>query len=256
MNKNGHLAFGAAAGAASLYFMPEAVLQADQLAPLVVVGMAALAGLAPDFDHKTSTISNLIQLSTRRRRLSRTIGAILLLIGVLLLALPYVPWVPYNGELQGSAKLWLGAGLFGIALSRIRSLILVAAGVALIVAYRMYDWHWIAAFTGVTLLLTPALKHRGLIHTPEFSFALSMGILSFTELQPWYIEAGGQGLVVGWWAHLAGDLFGRDGIHSLFIPKLKLALRLFRNGSAGERTLSTLSWAFCLISLCVFWIGL
>lgn len=252
MNKKGHVALGVAIGSGVLLtpFFKE-LLPGNQLAAsLVFLASAAAASLAPDLDHKTSTVSNWFQLSTAHRRLSRTVGSILLLIGVLLLLGPKlgIPLVTPAGQ---SAFVWIGAGILGLVLSNLRSLVFLIAGVLLLAGYSQFHWHWFTAFAGVSLMILPAVKHRGIIHTPEFAFALSAGVYTFVLPQAWYVQAIGLGFITGWWAHLAGDLFGKEGLHSLFVPKVKIALRLFDNGGAAERRISTLCW-FCSLLIWVY----
>lgn len=248
MNKAGHVALGVAAGSAMLSFLPQTE---GQLAwPVVYILAVAAGSLAPDLDHKTSTASNLIQLSTQNRRLAQSLGLLFLLIAAALWGLPRLGldsvWVR-------SAPLWAAGGVLSLLLAKLRSLVLLGAGALLLAAYAMYDWHWFTALAGGALLILPMVKHRGIIHTPEFAIALSVAAFSYgQQSEIWLVEAISMGLIVGWWAHLIGDLFGREGIASLISKKIHIALRLFDNGGAGERLVSGLCWGISTVCWLLF----
>lgn len=247
MNKKGHVALGVAIGSAALvspyldpYVSSAASWQAICSSVLYLAAVAA-ASLAPDLDHKTSTASNLLQLSSSKRKSARMFGGLLLLAGLLLLLLPKIGYA-LPEKAVASAPLLLGTGILAFSLSRLRSLLLLAGGAGLLTAYMLYDWPWIAAFAGVALCLMPVIQHRGLIHTPEFALALSAGLWTFAQGEAWWVQAICAGAVIGWWAHLAGDVFGREGIHSFLLPKVKVALHLFDNGGFVERTIARSCW--------------
>jgi hypothetical protein len=245
MNKAGHVALGVAAGSVLLTALPLAQLHIA--APVVYILAVAIGSLAPDIDHKTSTASNLIQLSTQNRRLASSLGMLLMLIGAACWGLPQLGF-DLDPLWLKSAPLWAGAGILSMLLAKLRSLVFLGAGALLLVAYAIYDWHWFTALAGGALFILPMVKHRGIIHTPEFALALSVGAISFSQQSElWIVHAVGIGLTVGWWAHLIGDLFGREGIHSLLMKRIHLALRLFDNGGAGERFFSKLCWGISLV---------
>ncbi|PWW01204.1 LexA-binding, inner membrane-associated putative hydrolase [Paenibacillus cellulosilyticus] len=254
MNKKGHIALGAAAGSAMLLtglFVVPRTMDLDGWIPIAIYAAAVITGsLLPDIDHKTGTVSNYIQFSSRKRRMLRSLTLIGLVIGITLLLLTRWTEIDIPSAWRQSPPLWIGTGLLCLALSRLRSLVLIGAGVLLLLAYYLYNWHWIAAFAGLSLLMVPLIKHRGVIHTPEFAAALSVGVWSFAQAQPEVVTAGIYGLLIGWWAHLLGDVFGAEGIHSLFIPRFRVALRLFANGSWAERMITRSCWlisAGCLL---------
>ncbi|GMK47512.1 hypothetical protein PghCCS26_46420 [Paenibacillus glycanilyticus] len=247
MNKKGHVALGVAIGSAvlispylNLYVTSVSSWQTVCSSVLYLTAVAATS-LAPDLDHKTSTASNLLQLSSSKRKSARMLGGLLLLTGLLLLLLPQVGYALPEGA-AASAPLWIGTGILAFSLTRLRSLLLLAAGAGLLTAYLLYDWPWIAAFAGAALCLMPVIQHRGLIHTPEFAIALSAGLWTFAQGEAWWVQAICAGVVIGWWAHLVGDVFGREGIHSFLVPKVKVALRLFDNGGLVERTIARSCW--------------
>ncbi|GIP61144.1 hypothetical protein J15TS10_49580 [Paenibacillus woosongensis] len=150
----------------------------------------------------------------------------------------------------------IGAGIMAGCLARLRMIILIASGTLMLTGYAVYDWHWIALFTGIALIIMPFVKHRWIIHTPEFAIVLSIGLFVFGDQYPGLVMASCLGFIVGWWSHLFGDIFGSEGIRSLFFPKLKIALKLFDNGGNAERMISNLCqlggimiWVFYLLVL-------
>jgi hypothetical protein len=220
MNKVGHVSFGVAMGTVGLYVMP-APLHAWEV--VAVIGGAALASLLPDLDHKTSTASNWIQLPHAYRKMAK--GASLpLLVGALL------AW--WMGE--PVAMVLAGAGALAFGLSRLRSVILLVLGMTLLFVFAQLHTHWLLAVIGGALVVMPALKHRGMIHSPEFALLLSAGLHLFTREQEPLLQAAALGVVIGWWAHLIGDAFGKEGISLLIWPKAKLALRMVENGGRVE----------------------
>ncbi|MGG4145685.1 metal-dependent hydrolase [Paenibacillus algorifonticola] len=231
--------------------MPSWGLQTS--ASMLYLVAAAIGSLAPDLDHKTSTASNLIQLSPQYRRMAGSIGLLLLLVAGALWGLPRLG-IDMNQNWVHSAPLWAAAGGLSFLLGKLRSLVLFGGGALLLATYALYDWHWLAAFAGGALLLLPLVKHRGIIHTPEFGLALSIGIISFCHHADGLLWGAGMGFVVGWWAHLAGDLFGKEGIQFLLLPKVKVALRWFDNGGSAERWVARLCWSisFCCWALILF----
>ncbi|WP_348622619.1 metal-dependent hydrolase [Paenibacillus polymyxa] len=256
MNKKGHVALAVAAGSAVLWAAPALTGSAVQgvVSSVLVVALAAIGGLAPDLDHKTSTASQMIQLSAKRRHMLQKLSLGLLLIGALLYIGRFM-WGPPSDMVSilfKSAPLWLGAGALSWAFARLRSIVLIGAGALLLAAYNLYDWHWIAAFGGASLMILPLVKHRGIIHTPEFAAALTIGLLSLSGQHGGTVQALALGFVTGWWAHLAGDCFGREGIHSLFLPRVGIAMKLFSNGGATERWIARICWAGSV----VIWINL
>jgi hypothetical protein len=250
MNKAGHVALGVAVGSGLLSLLPQ--MQGHMASPIVYILAVAVGSLAPDLDHKTSTASNLIQLSTQNRRMAQSLGLLLLLIAVAIWGLPRLG-IDQDNVWARSAPLWAAAGVLCLLLAKLRSLVLLGVGALLLAAYAMYDWHWITAFAGGALLILPMVKHRGIIHTPEFALALSIGAFSFGQQSDlWMVQEISMGLIVGWWAHLIGDLFGREGIGSLISKKIHVALRLFDNGGTGERLLSGLCWGISIVCWIVF----
>ncbi|MDN4090893.1 metal-dependent hydrolase [Paenibacillus polymyxa] len=258
MNKKGHVALAIAAGSGVLLAAPVLTGNAVQgvISSVLVVALSAIGGLAPDLDHKTSTASQFIQLSARRRHMLQKLSIVLLVIGAALFAGQFL-WGRVSGltsELLKSAPFWIGAGVLSWAFARLRSLVLIGAGALLLAAYNFYDWHWIAAFGGASLMILPLVKHRGIIHTPEFAVALTVGLLSLSGQHSVTVQALALGFVTGWWAHLAGDCFGREGIHSLFLPKIGIALKLFSNGGAVENWIARFCWV-ASVMMWVAWAG-
>ncbi|WP_171056243.1 metal-dependent hydrolase [Paenibacillus sinopodophylli] len=243
MNKAGHVALGVAAGSVLLSFWPSGAITSS----VVYILAVAVGSLAPDLDHKTSTASNLIQLSTKNRRFAQSLGSLLLLLAAALWGLPRLGIEVDEGWVR-SAPLWAAAGAMSFLLAKLRSLVLLGVGALLLAAYAIYDWHWFTALAGGALLLLPMVKHRGIIHTPEFALALSVGAYAYAQQSElWMVQAISMGLIVGWWAHLVGDLFGREGISSLFSKRVHLAFRLFDNGGIGERMLAKLCWGVSIL---------
>lgn len=225
MNKVGHISVGWACAAAGLFMLPDPLSLVEAAS---YMGAATVASLLPDLDHKTSTASNMVQLPVKYRRLANTLGCFLLLCAPLGLI-----W-----GLQASA-IFVAGGLLAFAIARLRSLIFIAVGLAGLVAYWQFSLHWVVALVGFAFILLPTLRHRGMIHSPEFGLLLSGGLVLSAAAQPLIVQAAVYGIIAGWWAHLVGDTFGREGISSLIRPKLRLALRLFRNGSKTERKFSS-----------------
>lgn len=126
-------------------------------------------------------------------------------------------------------------------------MVLTGVGALLLVGYMLYDWHWIAAFAGLSLLVVPLVSHRGVVHTPEFAILLSIGLTSFASEQNEIIRYLALGFITGWWTHLLADSLGTEGIHSQVFPKLKLALRLVKNGSRKEATIAHLCWTLSMV---------
>lgn len=254
MNKKGHIALAVTGGSAALFLIPQAN---EQLLPsFLTVAAAAIGGLAPDLDHKTSTASQKIQFSVQKRRLFKRLGLLFLIIGVLALVSSWMIHPPnrFISLVLKSAPLWLGGGILFMLLSHLRSLILVGVGALLLFAGNIYDWHWITSFAGAALMLLPLVKHRGVIHTPEFALALTVGLLSFSDQYGGVVQALGTGFIAGWWMHLIGDCFGREGIHSLILPRVGIALKLFSNGGVAERWIARICWG-CSAVCWVVWIA-
>ncbi|GAA0134716.1 hypothetical protein YSY43_15560 [Paenibacillus sp. YSY-4.3] len=171
----------------------------------------------------------------------RALSGIFLFIGFVLILLGY--------SIQAGA-ICIGAGIIAGSLARLRTIILIASGALMLIGYAVYEWHWMALFTGIALLIMPFVKHRWIIHSPEFAIVLSVGLFVFGSQYPGMVMASCLGFIVGWWSHLFGDIFGSDGIRSLFVPKFKIALRLFDNGGAAERMISSL----CQLLSIVVWV--
>lgn len=259
MNKAGHVAFGLAAGSVYLWLTNGPVAFSELGAVALSVGAIAIGSLAPDIDHKTSTASKLITpFSAKKRRILRAGATSTFLIGVFLFllhvwggqALPaFIP-----EKVVMSFPLWLGAGVLLYSLAILRDLILIGVGAGLLYSFALYDLHWFTAFLGGALLVLPLVRHRGIIHTPEFGICLSIGMASIVGDSPWYAQAIAHGFIIGWFAHLAGDLFGNEGIESVFarfIPRLrrvlKVSFRMFSNGGQGERRMIWFSWSVCAL---------
>lgn len=268
MNKKGHLSLALAAGSMAVYTSPSYSLTdwSQGWAAILLVACAGIGGLAPDLDHKTSTASKTIQFSARNRRTLRTISSSCFAAGLVLTLLwllsrydliAWESWLPSGWQsyallaVQGGSFLIAGGVLF-LAMTRLRTLILLGAGTALLIAAYLNHWHWIASFAGIALLVLPLVKHRGIIHTPEFALAMTLGLLSFAAQQSEPVQAAATGFILGWWTHLAGDCFGSEGIHLLLIPKLRIALHLFANGGATER----LVVAICTLATTIIWFAL
>lgn len=169
------------AGSAGLLMMPSLAMQTDAGIAAALVAAAGIGGVFPDFDHKTSTVSNRIQFPLRYRRLFKTLSGFVGIVGIGLMAYQQFGNVPgHLGEWVKSGPLWLGAAILFWLLARLRSLVLIGIGALLLAGYAIYDLHWIAAFAGFAFLILPLVKHRGVIHTPEFAAVLSIGLLNFS----------------------------------------------------------------------------
>lgn len=252
MNNKGHISLAVLAGSAAMYFTSQRLNPGvEWFSWLTLIGAAA-GGRSPDLDHKTSTASKHIQFSTSKRRFFKRAGSVLLLLGIILLLAGYIPGmdslVPKG--VHRTAPLLMAAGAAFFLLGHMRSLVLIAVGVLLLLGYSQYSLHWIAAFGGVAFLVLPLVKHRGLIHSPEFAAALSIGLISFSQHQSVMVSGIILGFLSGWWSHLIGDCFGSEGIHSWLLPKLGIALKLFTNGGAAEKMISMFCWGISI----VFWL--
>ncbi|WP_084648812.1 metal-dependent hydrolase [Paenibacillus sp. FSL R7-269] len=233
MNRQGHIGMAILAGSAVLYVMPALSIVPAAL----VIAAAGIGGLLPDLDHKTSTVSNKLQFSAKTRKKLKGMSVLSLGMGIMWFVLQQpVPW------------LWAAAALIFALASRLRMLLLSGFGLLLLAGYELYSLHWLILLTGVALLVMPFVKHRGIIHSPEFAGALSLGVVSFTATQPVLFQALGLGLLAGWWSHLAGDAVTVEGIRSAVLPRLKVALNLLRNGGAAERWIARSCW-LCSITL-------
>ncbi len=238
MNKVGHVSLGWAGAAAGLFLLPT-TLSVNEAA--AYMGAATIASLLPDLDHKTSTASNMVQLPTKYRKLANRLGW-----GMIACSPIGLIW-----SITASTILFAG-GIFAFGIARLRNLIFIALGLAGILAYWQFSLHWVIALAGMGFILLPAVKHRGMIHSPEFAILLSAGLVLSVAAQPVLIQAAVYGVIAGWWSHLAGDVFGREGIGLLVWPKLRLALRLFRNGGRTERMIATVS-SFLSITIIAFY---
>lgn len=224
MNKVGHVSVGWAGAAVGLFLLPSTLSLVEVAA---YMGAATVASLLPDLDHKTSTASNMVQLPTKYRKLANRLGWFLLACS------PFgLLW-----SITSSILLFAG-GVLAFCIARLRNLIFIALGLGGILAYWQFNLHWVMALVGIGFILLPTVRHRGMIHSPEFALLLSSGLVLSTANQPLIAQAAVYGIIAGWWSHLAGDIFGREGISSLIWPKLRLALRLFRNGGSTERMIS------------------
>jgi hypothetical protein len=248
LNKKGHTALALCAGTVVLSFIPSLATQSNLIPSVSLIIASVIGGIAVDFDHKTSTASQFIQFSAKKRHLLRNVSVLLGIVGIVL----YV--MKFYGNTSGdvnvlirSAPLWIGSAVLLSLLARLRSLVLIGVGAMLLLGFSLFSWHWIAAFAGFAFLILPVVKHRGIIHTPEFATVLTLGLLSFSSHQSDIIHAMSIGFISGWWSHLLGDIFGSDGIHSLINPKIRIALKLFRNGGSAETWISRICWGMSLI---------
>ncbi|MFM9329041.1 metal-dependent hydrolase [Paenibacillus mesotrionivorans] len=260
MNKNGHIALGLFLGSAYLLWrlpQPEQhIVEAG-----VTLAAVGVGSLLPDIDHKTSTVSGWVApFSPKTRKQFRHWGLLLLVLGAVICILYstgvlrtipdrfHLPLTPK--QVQQTGLLLVGAGVLLSLLARLRELILLGVGAWLLYAYMVYELHWFIAVIGISAMIIPLVKHRGVIHTPEFALVLTIGAGSLVQGQPWYTVAITSGLIVGWWIHLVGDLPGSEGIQSLIIPRMKVALHLFSNGGRVER------WVVngCLVLTVLIWV--
>ncbi|WP_342436728.1 metal-dependent hydrolase [Paenibacillus sp. FSL L8-0436] len=237
MNKKGHVAVAVLTGSAIAAHLTDLRIMPD----LLLVLAAGVAGLLPDLDHKTSTVSNTMQFSAKTRKKLRWASGMAVGVGAVLFFLH-----------QGFPLLWIGTGLCLAVAARLRTLILSGAGLLMVGAYLHYDEHWLLLLAGLALLIMPFVKHRGLIHSPEFAVLLSAGVITFTESQTPLVYAMGLGVIAGWWSHLLADSVTAEGIHSALLPRLKVALNVIRNGGATERWVARICWAASV----VLWINL
>ncbi|MEC0167386.1 metal-dependent hydrolase [Paenibacillus graminis] len=232
MNRSGHVATAMLCGSLALHFMPGVPMK-DAVALLVG---ASIGGLLPDLDHKTSTLSNKVQFSASVRKRFKATSGLFGLLGVIM----------YLGNLE--SHLWaLLAALACAAAANTRMLILSGSGALLVSWYILQPVHWIVLLLGFALLIMPFVKHRGIIHSPEFALALSAGGLTLVLPDPTHLLV--VGLLAGWWAHLAGDALTAEGISSALFPRLKVALHLIHNGGAAEKCIAAASW---LLSVCLW----
>jgi hypothetical protein len=259
MNKSGHMAFAVGWGSVVMirYALPSTPWD-NVLAAMLMAGVA-LGSLAPDIDHRTSTASKIITpFSAKRRRQLHVWGWLLLLGGVsgfliqgtLLRITPLGAGPPrfrfiFETILTASPLLG-GAGILLLLAARLRDLILLGVGAWLLVAGAIYPLHGFVAFVGIVLMMIPMVKHRGIIHTPEFAVMLTLSGMSLLSGGQGWAAAAMTGFVLGWWLHLAGDVFGEEGIHSLIVPKLRLSLRLFRNGGVAEHWIIRIGWGLAI----------
>lgn len=245
MNKKGHVALSVASGTLVVFALPT-LSSTSNIAPAFLLLVGAVAGgLAPDLDHKTGTVSQLIQFSAAQRRLLKMLSIFLVLVGATLMGWGTWAKAPTDEPIEwllSSAPLWIGTGILCGLGAKLRVLILSGVGVLLLLGYGIYEWHWVAAVAGCSFLILPIVKHRGIIHTPEFAALLTYGLYLFAAQQPELLQGLTHGFVIGWWAHLLGDCFGREGIQSFIVPKLKVALKLFSNGGSTERWISRCCW--------------
>lgn len=233
MNRQGHVGLAILAGSTVLCVTPTLTT----VPAAVLIAAAGIGGLLPDLDHKTSTVSNKLQFSAKTRKKLKGLSVLSLGMGILWFVLQQpMPW------------LWAVAGLIFALASRLRMLLLSGLGLLLLAGYELYSLHWLTLLAGVALLVIPFVKHRGIIHSPEFAGVLSLGVVSFAATQPVLFQALGLGLLAGWWSHLAGDAVTVEGIRSVLLPRLKVALNLLRNGGAAERWIARSCW-LCSIAL-------
>lgn len=254
MNKSGHLATAVAAGMGSLIFLPSLNASTSLLPAISLIVGAAIGGGAPDFDHKTSTASNMIQFSSKRRQQLKLWSIGLFIIGTFLWA-----WGKYMipgvaDHLFQVGPLMIGTALICSMMARMRTLVLCSLGIILLWGFYQNDWHILSAVSGIAFLIMPFVKHRGIIHSPEFALLLSYSFWLFgSSAEGILLQAALLGFIIGWWAHMVSDCFGREGISSLFLPKLKIALRLFHNGGHTEKWIARLCWTLsisgCLLLL-------
>lgn len=225
MNRSGHIATALLIGSAVSYLLPER----SPIDGVFLLAGAAIGGLLPDLDHKTSTLSNTAQFSAAtRRRLKGATALFVLLGGLMYLCNLGSPW-------------WaISAALACAVAANTRMLILSGAGVLLLAWYALHPLHWIILLVGGALLILPFVRHRGIIHSPEFAMAMSAGGLTLTLPQQTHMLV--LGLLAGWWAHLAGDALTTEGIRSLLFPRLKVALKVVRNGGTMEKSIAAMSW--------------
>lgn len=251
------MALGALAGSIlALAPLPYPSSWLGLLARATVIGVTTIAALLPDADHKTSTVSNYVQFSAKTRKKLRMVGFFLLLAGLIvwlmtgMYGLDQTPLASIAKQMNLYPSNSISVtGLFAVIvgvlctlLAHLRSLVFSALGILLLYGFHTFDWPWITVFVGCACLILPLVQHRGIIHTPEFAIALSLGLWSFVSTDVWWLQALSIGLITGWWAHLAGDIFGSEGIHSLLAPRIGIALHWFSNGGAVENTISRICW--------------
>ncbi|WP_183192646.1 metal-dependent hydrolase [Brevibacillus fluminis] len=266
MNKSGHLALGVALGSAYLSLAP---LASTLTLVGFGIGVAAvgIGSLAPDIDHKTSTASKVISpFSPQTRRSLKSVAGVLALIGALLLTVflnrRFGIGIPFEQAvislpdgLIGSFPFWLAASVFCLLLTKIRDLVLFGVGAFVLYAWYAYQLHWFFAFLGGALFILPLVRHRGVIHTPEFAICLSLGLWSVASSGSAFVYASALGFIIGWWSHLVGDLFGQEGIHSLVVPRLRVALHLFHNGGHMEKLITRFCW-ICSTAIWVIYVAM
>lgn len=234
MNRQGHVALGVMVASIMLLLKPDDSL----LISGAYVAGAGIGSLLPDLDHKTGTLSNLIQFSTGKRKTLKMIGALLMLVGGLCWLLEEQAW---------SLFAIIGGGL-ALILSRLRNVVLVGLGLLFIYLFQT-EGNWLYAVFAVVFFILPFVKHRGIIHSPELAVLLTVLVIIEPVSSPWLAAILSGGLV-GWWSHLVGDMLGREGISSFLLPKLHVALRLLVNGSRLERWGAGVCWACSVMLWC------
>lgn len=248
MNKKGHFSTAVAAGTGMLLAMPSINATTSLLPGIAIIVGAAAGGFSPDFDHKTSTASQLIQFSSKRRAQLRFLALCFVFMGSCIWGWGKSSLLLHTPEwLIQSVPVWLFMGLVCFLAARMRTFVLLAMGILLLWGFSQNQWHWTAAVTGGAFLLLPFVPHRGVIHSPEFGLLLSYSMWLFSSTQGPVIEALLLGFIGGWWAHLISDCFGKEGISSILIPKLKVALKLFQNGGHTEIWISRFCWTGSLL---------
>lgn len=239
MNRQGHVALGVAVASVILLLRPDDSF----LVSGAYVAGAGVASLLPDLDHKTGTLSNLIQFSADKRKSLKIIGALLLLFGGFC-------WL--QQEMTWSLTAFIGGGL-ALILSRLRNVVLIGLGLLFMYLFQT-EGNWLYAIFGVMFFILPFVKHRGIIHSPELAVLLTVLVIIEPVSSSWLAAILSGGLI-GWWSHLIGDMLGREGISSFILPRLNVALRLLVNGSLVERWLARSCWICSIAIWCVILIG-
>ncbi|SGI69776.1 metal-dependent hydrolase [Mycobacterium tuberculosis] len=249
MNKKGHLASAVAVGSGVLLFSPSLIASTSLLPALSLIIGAGIGGLSPDFDHKTGTASNWIQFSAKKRSQFRFLALCLFVVGICIWG-----WNKYvdpgaNSTLMESGPLWIGAAVVCSLAARLRTIVLCGLGILLLYGFFLTNWHWAAAVAGLALLIMPFVKHRGIIHSPEFAVLLGYSFWLLGSTLSGSVQATIYGFIIGWWVHLIGDCFGKDGISSILFPKFKVALKMFQNGGSIENWIARFCWTISFVML-------
>ena len=243
INVKGHISFGILAASVFCWYTQATIIETG-----IIVAASIPGSIILDIDHRQATANKPITpFSLRQQKALKRAAILCALVGVFLLLLnnfstQTMQWIPE--WILNSSVIWLlVAGLLWL-LSRFRDMVLFIAGAGITYCYVQYGLHWFIAVLGVCMFILPILKHRGLLHTPEFVGCLVLALLTYAEtLGVEILLLSALGISIGMVSHLIADSLGPEGIKSLLFPKLRLALQIVPAGSRTESIVSYASWA-------------